>query len=113
VKPIFDNVCNACHGAGIWQYSTVVNIANVGAYAPGGFCGGVLDYVEPDSPSSSYIFRKMSVLGQTTAPFNALCTNQYAGARMPNGGPYDATNISIMQDWITGLSASGDGAPFN
>jgi hypothetical protein len=113
VKPIFDNVCNTCHGAGVWQYSTVVNIANAGAYAPGGFCGGVLDYVEPDSASSSYIFRKMSVLGQTTAPFNALCTNQYAGARMPNGGPYDATNISIMQDWITGLSASGDGAPFN
>jgi hypothetical protein len=113
VKPIFDGACNSCHGAGVWQYSTVVNIANAGAYAPPGSCGGVLDYIRPDSPSSSYIFRKMSPLGQTSSPFSASCTNQYSGSRMPSGGPFDATNISIMQDWITGLSASGDGAPFN
>jgi hypothetical protein len=94
----FGGICATCHGGG-WSRASTVNVAT--GFDAGAGCGGVLNYITPGSPQTSYIFHKMNALDDTTAPFSTACPDEYNGLRMPRNGPYDTTNIAIMYDWIT------------
>jgi hypothetical protein len=108
IQPII-NGCNAvCHA---WNYGNMVNQNSFQTIT----CYGAVDYIEPDYPYYSFLWRKLYPDGMTTSPFNAFCPNDInGGSQMPLGGPYNYTNASIIYDWILGQSgAIGDGAPNN
>ncbi|MBX3128865.1 MAG: fibronectin type III domain-containing protein [Polyangiaceae bacterium] len=94
--------CGACHS---WTRANTVNVSS--GYNAGAGCGGTLLLVEPNMPQESYIYRKMVSYGNTSSPFSGGCPNYYSGVQMPQGGPYNGTNITLMRQWIV------DGAPNN
>src|SRR6185369_8124151 len=81
VRPnTFAGICSTCHG-GQWARTSTVNVAS--SFDAGAGCGGVLNYITPGSPATSYIFHKMNAPGDTPAPFSMGCPDNYNGLRMP------------------------------
>ena len=90
VKPVF-TVCGACHDGtfqpGPWtDFSKTINVAPTSA-ACTALPGGGPARIVPGNPAGSLLYDKM-----TATP---AC-----GARMPQGGPYDTTNMQYVYDWI-------------
>jgi hypothetical protein len=103
---IFNAACGSggCAGCHTWTRSNTVNV--VSGYSASASCGGSLDYIEPNLPQESYIYRKMDTYLKSSSPFSASCTNTYTGAQMPSGCA-PSSQLSNMRQWIL------DGAPNN
>jgi hypothetical protein len=112
---LFQGTCAGCHtaytpdGATNWSRSNTVNVAS--AYNAGALCGNVLDYIEPNQPSRSYLFRKTFTHASTSSTygFSGICGNFYSGSLMPSGAstPYTTDVVIPLYEWIM------DGAPNN
>ncbi|MGH7270457.1 MAG: hypothetical protein ACREJ3_08500, partial [Polyangiaceae bacterium] len=102
ISPIFNTdisgvqtACNDCHGGGgtytpgPYSYSFIVN----GLPPATGVCGQTYYFVSPRFPESSLIYKKMN--GESI-PVCGTNSDQ-----MPQGGPYNATNIATMGNWIS------------
>jgi mono/diheme cytochrome c family protein len=97
VEPLFSRAvggCVGCHypagGSGGLSFSSSTQLVNV---ASGNSIAGVpLDYVEPGSPSNSYLYRKLE---GTQGAGN--------GSRMPlPGAPYfSVAELALVSEWIT------------
>lgn len=106
---VFNVRCSTCHVAGSPPRGLILgpnlpiatlydNIVNVAADQ------STLDYIEPNNPQASFLFRKIAGTHETANG----CSAGTCGGRMPQGqAALSQTLIDLVEDWIA------DGAPEN
>jgi hypothetical protein len=94
ITPIL-SICNGCHSGGAYtpgpySYSFWTNAGTKTTQA-GGDCSAGKLFISPGNPGGSLIYQRMN--GQAVSGCSV-------SDQMPQGGPYNAANITTMYNWI-------------